>query len=198
MPEDSISFNMINLASDPLRISIWFEIQRKPGITAKELMTRLKLEGTNIYYHLKKLEEGKLIVAETKPVPKSNLLEKFYSVNMEFFAPEEWKARRKIGESRKYLKEIYLYTLYFNMFLINKLIIDVQEKSEEEILKLIEDEKHPMSKVIFFKKEDLPPVRDKIAELYELTMQVKRDAGRDPTKDISDATDALLLSLLPL
>ncbi len=198
MSKDSISLNMLTLASDPLRISIWFEIQRKAGITAKEIIQKLKLEGTNIYYHLNKLERSRLIVSESKPVPKSNLLEKYYSINVAFFAPEEWKARFDIGKSTKHLKDMILYNLYFNMFLINKQIIDVQEQTNEQIQKNIEQYGKFVSKFIFLQKDDLPKVSAKIDEFFEFLNQIKRDADRDPITDISDATDTILINLLPL
>ena len=200
MSKDSISLNMLTLASDPLRISIWFEIQRKAGITAKEIIQKLKLEGTNIYYHLNKLERSRLIVSESKPVPKSNLLEKYYSINMAFFAPEEWKARFDIGKSKKHLKDIILYNLYFNMFLINKQIIDVQEQTNEQIQKTIDLDQYgnTVSKFVFLQKDDLPKVRAKIDEFFEFLDQIKRDTGKDPKTDISDATDTILINLLPL
>ena len=198
MNEDSISQKMINLASDPLRISIWFEIQRKSGITAKEISKKLQLKGTNIYYHLNMLEESKLIISESKMVLKTNLLEKYYSINMDFFTSEEWKVRADIGESGKQIKEIILYTLYLNIFLINKQIIDIQKKSNEEIQKNIEQYRNMVSKFIFLQKEDLSKVREKLEELFEFMNKIKRDAGKDPALDISKATDAILINLLPL
>lgn len=198
MNEDSISQKMINLASDPLRISIWFEIQRKSGITAKEISKKLHLKGTNIYYHLNMLEESKLIVSESKMVPKTNLLEKYYSINMDFFTSEEWKARADIGESGKQIKEIILYTLYLNIFLINKQIIDIQKKSNEEIQKNIEQYRYIVSKFIFLQKDDLLKVREKLKELFEFLNKIKREEGKDPAQDISQATDAIMINLLPL
>ena len=198
MSKDSLSQKMLNLASDPLRISIWFEIQRKSRITAKEISKKLQLTGTNIYYHLKVLEESKLIVSESKMVPKTNLIEKCYSINMDFFKSEEWKARVEIGESERQIKEIILYTLYLNMFLINKQIIDIQKTSNEEIQNNIEQYRNMVSKYIFLQKDDLPKVREKLEELFEFLNQIKREAGKDPAVDISQATDAIMINLLPL
>ena len=115
MTKSSISHNVIKLVNDPLKIALWFEIQRNAGITAKELSEKLKLKGTNIYYHIKQLEKSNLIVSESKQVSNSNLLEKYYSINMDYFAVEEWKARFEIGKTERLWKEIILYNLYFNI-----------------------------------------------------------------------------------
>ncbi|MHA1222271.1 MAG: hypothetical protein ACTSP3_03210 [Candidatus Heimdallarchaeaceae archaeon] len=81
--------NLLDLVNEPIKLSIWFEILRKDGTTAKELTAKLKLKGTNIYYHLDQLKEKNIVIQEVSQITNTNLLQTTYRINSDLFSEKE-------------------------------------------------------------------------------------------------------------
>ena len=118
MKTSEIAEGMVKLVNDPIKITLWFEILRNPGISAKKLQKKLRMKGTAIYYHLQQLEESKLIHIETKQV--RNFIQKEYTISDEFVDDKESGAFKIFV--KEYPKEVLLFELYLMSSMINKQI----------------------------------------------------------------------------
>lgn len=155
MGKSSISIDMLNLVNDPIKIGIWFDIMRSDGITAKAIAKKLNLKGTNIYYHLKHLEEKKLIISKTNIVEGTNLIEKTYRINKKIYGAEERTARSKFIDSPEKIRDAILFQLYHTAFMVGKQIMEVSSLSNKELKEQLENRTLPFIKLMLYNDQDI-------------------------------------------
>ena len=197
MSKSRVSIDILDLVNDPIKIAIWFDIMRSDGITAKAIAQKLNLKGTNIYYHLKHLEEKKLIISKTNVVAGTNLIEKTYTINKKFYGKEERELRRGLRDSPGKMRDAILFQLYLTAFAISKQIIEVSTMSNEEIKEQMEKETLPFSKLILFNNQDL----EKATELLHKSissLDVIREEGKDQADYEKNAEYGIVLGLISL
>ncbi len=138
MNEIPFSPGLLKLANVPLKYSIWKEIMKQEGITAKELKSKLYLEGTSIYFHLNVLEANDLIFSNMYKIPNSNLSQKMYRINNSFLSKEERKEEELRG-SHERIKDILLLktTIIINYF--QQQVRQLSKIANEDIKKLVEN-----------------------------------------------------------
>ncbi len=197
MSKKSITINMLDLVSDPIKIEIWDEIQRGVNLTAKELTKKLNLKKTNIYYHLNHLEESRLIVSENHILPGKNLLQKTYKINEEIYSPKEFEVRRELYETQERVREAFLFQYYIVVMHLNRKILQIFEMTNEEVKELIEQDKHSYAKIHYIRDKDLALVRETFDGLVSSIIEKHRE-DTSPTEIWEDITHAMILGLLPM
>ncbi|HUT82690.1 MAG TPA: winged helix-turn-helix domain-containing protein [Candidatus Bathyarchaeia archaeon] len=150
---------------DSTRVAIWFEILRKPEITANELMTKINIKKTAMYYHLNLLEEKSIIEAV---VDKK---EKHYHILKNFF------------ELFTTAKEVYLENQrdldIFNLLVVNSFIQRelnrIQSMSKEDYQR----KKYPVSYVgmWFCNREKLEQIKDEYKTLFNKILELDKGEG---------------------
>ncbi|NHJ83947.1 MAG: winged helix-turn-helix transcriptional regulator [Asgard group archaeon] len=166
--------------ADSTRTSIWFEILRKPGITAKELMKIIDIKKTAMYYHLNLLEENEIITCEiSKKV-------KYYKIKINFF--EIYTRKNDILKLKK--KELDLFSLYIIQSLIQREISKVLHMSDAEYHR----PKYPVNYtgMWFCSKERLQQIK---GEFDELTAKI-RFIDKDDADTIIDSQLAMYWGLV--
>ena len=162
------SFNLLRkVMIDPTRVGIWFEIIRKPGITAKELMQVIDIQKTAMYYHLVKLEESKIVRVEMKKKVKH------FFVIINFFELYETSKELK----KDYQREFDLFGLYVINSLIQREITRVSSLSDEEIA----TRKLPLPFVgmWFCSKEKLAEIKGEFNQLFNKIKELDEGEGAD-------------------
>lgn len=152
---------------DPTRVGIWFEIVRKPGITAKELMKVIDIQKTAMYYHLVMLEEKKIVrVVMDKKV-------KHFFVEINFF--ELYEASKEL--QKDYRREFDLFGLYVINSLIQREITHINSMTEEEILA----RKYPMPSIgmWFCSREKLAQVKEEFQTFFNKIKKIDEGEGFD-------------------
>jgi predicted transcriptional regulator len=159
------------LMLDPTRVTIWFEILRRPSITAKELMKVIKIKKTAMYYHLDKLERNVVISAETIKG------QKHYKIIKNFFEFYE----RSGEELRGMKKEFNLFSLLIVNSLVQREINRLINSSEEEVKK----RKYPISYVgmWFCSREKLKLVKEDYKKLFHKMKTIDEDEDKDSIVD---------------
>jgi hypothetical protein len=115
---------LMKLMLDPTRVAIWFEICRKPGIIASQLMKEINIKKTAMYYHLEKLEKNRIIGSETiKGVKHYNIIKNFFEI---YGAGDEFIKGKK--------KEFRLFSLLIVNSLVQREVKRVMNSSEEDII----------------------------------------------------------------
>lgn len=159
------------LMLDPTRVAIWFEILRRPGITAKELMKIIKIKKTAMYYHLEKLERNAVIRTETTKG------QKHYRVIKNFFELYE-----RSGEELKGVKkEFNLFSLLIVNSLVQREINRLINSSEEEVRK----RKYPISYfgMWFCSREKLELIKEDYKKLFHKIKTIDKDEDKDSIVD---------------
>ncbi|MFX0209385.1 MAG: winged helix-turn-helix transcriptional regulator [Candidatus Hodarchaeota archaeon] len=170
MKSTEIAESMVKLVKDPVKISLWFEILRNPGITAKELQQKLRMKGTAIYYHLQQLEESRLIQIKTKQV--RNFIQKEYHISEEFVEDKETGALKIMAE--KYPREVVLFELYLMASMINKQIQRLT-KNQEEDLDIERDDS--FGELLLIDEQLVGKIREKYEEIKALMRAQAKDAS---------------------
>lgn len=192
-----------NLAKEPTRLSIWFETLKHPKITAKTLMTALNINKTNIYYHLKILEEDNLLETTLLPVPqKPNLQFKQYRVSHAHY--EEITQGLFSNLWQEYPKDAQLIELHLMSMLIKRQIRKLDSKTNNEVKNQTppnpEDpeflKQANMAKTAFVPIDAVPSIFEKIKEIYMLAE--KASQGKKLEELISQSSHSLLLGMLTL
>ena len=159
------------LMLDPTRVTIWFEILRRPNITAKELMKVIKIKKTAMYYHLDKLKRNAVISAETMKG------QKHYKVIKNFFELYE-----RSGEELKGMKkEFNLFSLLIINSLVQREINRLINSSEEEVKK----RKYPISHfgMWFCSREKLKLIKEDYKKLFHKIKTIDEDEDKDSIVD---------------
>jgi len=151
----NISSEILTLVSDPINISIWFEIQRNPDIMSRTLKERLNIKGTKIYRHLNLLEDKKLIISESKIIPNKNILQKTYKVNELMYSRKDVEKRNSEGQPLKKTKETVLFSFYYTALIVNRQIIKIQSLTNQEVNDLIVESNTFLGAHHFLQEEDL-------------------------------------------
>jgi DNA-binding transcriptional ArsR family regulator len=150
---------------DPTRVAIWFEILRKPKITAKELMEIIPIKKTAMYYHLTLLEDEEII--SSKVVKK----QKYYQVQMNFF--ELFQASKEILKENQ--REMDIFTLLvmnsFNQRELNKLTSMSPKEYKNRKYPL------PYSGLWFTTREKLEKVKEEYKKFYDKILELDKDQG---------------------
>ncbi|MFX0052697.1 MAG: winged helix-turn-helix transcriptional regulator [Candidatus Hermodarchaeota archaeon] len=170
MKSTEIADSMVKLVNNPVKISLWFEILRNPGITAKELQQKLRMKGTAIYYHLQQLEESRLIQIQTKQV--RNFIQKEYHISEEFVEDKETGALKIMAE--KYPREVALFELYLMASMINKQIQRLTKDQEEDLDIEREDS---FGELLLIDERLVGKIREKYEEIKTLMRAQARDAS---------------------
>lgn len=153
---------MKKLMLDPTRVAIWFEILRKPGITAKELMNVIQIRKTAMYYHLNLLEENDVITAKTKSG------QKHFEIILNFFELFESKKSLLKGHEQEF--DLFAFMI-INSF-VQREINRIQNIPKDQYTK----KKYPIPFIgMWFTnmeklqkaKEDFQVFYDKVIELDE-------------------------------
>jgi DNA-binding MarR family transcriptional regulator len=161
MESSEIADSMVKLVKDPVKITLWFEILRNPGITAKQLQKKLGMKGTTIYYHLQQLEENKLIDIHTKQV--RNFIQKQYNISDEFMEEKESDSLKIMA--KKYPKEVALFELYLMSSLINKQIQRLTRDQNEDLDISNQDS---FGELLLIDEEIVNDIREKYDEIKKL------------------------------
>lgn len=159
------------LMLDPTRVTIWFEILRRPSITAKELMKVIKIKKTAMYYHLDKLERNAVISAETMKG------QKHYKIIKNFFELYERSGKELKGMK----KEFNLFSLLIVNSLVQREINKLINSSEEEVKK----RKYPISYVgmWFCSREKLELIKEDYKKLFHKIKTIDEDEDKDSIVD---------------
>ncbi len=170
MKSNEIAESMVKLVNDPVKISLWFEILRYPGITAKQLQKRLRMKGTAIYYHLKQLEESRLIHIHTKQV--RNFIQKEYKISNEFVEDKESGTLKIMAE--KYPREVALFELYLMSSLINKQIQRLTKNQDED---LDIERRDSFGELLLIDEKIVGKIRGKYDEIRKLVKTQSKNAS---------------------
>ena len=197
MSKKSISIKMLDMVSDPIKIEIWDEIRRGVNLTAKELAKKLNLKKTNIYYHLNQLEESRLIVSENHILPGKNLLQKTYKINEETYSPKEFKIRSELYETQERMREAFLFQYHIVVMHLNRKILQISKMTNEEVKKLIKQDKHSLAKFLYIRESDVALVRETFDSLVSTIFEKHRE-DTSPAEIWEDITHAMILGLLPM
>ena len=159
---------------DPTRVAIWFEVLRKPGITAKELMNIILIQKTAMYYHLKLLEEQSII-----KIKRSEGLKHYY-ILLNFF--DLYKADEKELEGKE--REFRIFSLLIANSLMQREINQLEMMSDSQFK---ESEKTPVHKIglWFCTKEKLEMIKQEFAALWNKIKEV--DKKEDTQESIMNA-----------
>jgi hypothetical protein len=162
------SFSLLQeVMIDPTRVGIWFEIVRKPGITANELMTVIDIKKTAMYYHLTLLEEKKIVrVIKKKKV-------KHFFVEINFF--DLYEAGKELKEG--YKREVDLFGLYVINSLVQREITRVSSMSEDDL----SARKYPLPfmGMWFCSREKLAHVKEEFTAFFSKINEVDEGEGAD-------------------
>jgi hypothetical protein len=161
MESSEIADSMAKLVKDPVKITLWFEILRNPGITAKQLQKKLGMKGTTIYYHLQQLDEGRLIDIHTKQV--RNFIQKQYFISDEFIKDKEADSLRIMA--KKYPREVALFELYLMSSVINK---QIQRLTRDEGRDSDISNQDFFGELFLIDEETVDDIREKYDEIKEL------------------------------
>ncbi len=159
---------------DPTRVAIWFEVLRKPGITAKELMNVILIQKTAMYYHLKLLEERSII-----KIKRSEGLKHYY-ILLNFF--DLFQVDKKEIEGKE--REFRIFSLLIANSLMQREINQLSMMSENQFK---ESEKTPVNKIgmWFCTKEKLEMIKQEFAALWNKIKDV--DEKEDTQESIINA-----------
>jgi len=162
------SFKLLQkIMIDPTRVGIWFEIVRKPGVTAKDLMKVIDIQKTAMYYHLQILEEKKIVRVEIEKKVKH------FFVVINFF--ELYEASKEI--QKKYRREFDLFGLYVINSLIQREITRVSSCSDEEIAK--RKLPIPFLGMWFCSREKLTQIKGEFNQLFTKIKELDEGEGTD-------------------
>lgn len=196
MNKTNLSSSLFNLADDPTKVAIWQEILNNEGIIAKEIKKNLYLKGTNIYYHLNQLEENELIISETHPVQGSNLLEKTYKINKNPYSEEEFASRQEMRSSFGTMKNVIRFRLFLNTSFFQQQTRRISNMDEEGVKEFLEKGDNIIPKVTYIQEKDLPPILEKMKELFDLLNEVRKDT--DPMEYSKSTSHGVLLGCVPM
>jgi len=90
----------IEAMKNTTRASVFFQLVRKPEMTATEIAKALDEDVDVVYYHMKSLKKLG-IISEPRVEVRENYLEKYYSLSPEIkkrFAEVDREANKKLGE----------------------------------------------------------------------------------------------------
>lgn len=152
---------------DPTRVAIWFEILRQPKITAYELMKKIPIKKTAMYYHLNLLEEKEIIKGEV--VKK----QKYFQAQKNFF--ELFLASKELLKENQ--REMDIFTLLvMNSFTQRELKKLMSMSSEEYELR-----KYPLpySGLWFTDRDKLEQVKEEYKKFYNKIQELDRDQGSE-------------------
>ena len=162
------SFELLQkIMIDPTRVGIWFEIVRKPGVTAKDLMKVIDIQKTAMYYHLQILVEKKIVRVEIEKKVKH------FFVVINFF--ELYEASKEI--QKKYRREFDLFGLYVINSLIQREITRVSSCSDEEITK--RKLPIPFLGMWFCSREKLAQIKGEFNQLFTKIKELDEGEGTD-------------------
>jgi DNA-binding transcriptional ArsR family regulator len=153
-------------------VAIWFEVLRKPKITAYELMKVIAIKKTAMYYHLGILEKEGIIKGEV--VKK----QKYYKAALNFFD--------LYGEAKELLKQNQKEIDTFSLMIINSFIQRelkrLQEMSSEEYSR----KKHaiPYTGLWFATQEKIEQVKDEHKQLWDKIIKIDEGEGADAVTNI--------------
>ena len=159
---------------DPTRVAIWFEILRKPGITAKELMEIILIQKTAMYYHLKILEENAIITMKRQKGANH------YNILMNFFDLYQVDKNEFKGNER----EFSIFSLLIANSLMQREINQITAMSDKEFK---DREKSPVHHIgmWFCTKEKLAKIKDEFQALWSKIKEV--DQTEDTQESIVNA-----------
>lgn len=139
----------LKVLNDSIRMALLFVILRKKEASVEYLRECLNLKGNTIYYHLKLLEQTRLLSYRKEPVKDTNLFRKLYYVNEHFW---EWKADPKWHEIVKQnMKTAFMIEMYLAVASLMEAIQKLHNMSEEKFKELYKDQ-NPQIDVLFMKK----------------------------------------------
>jgi len=150
---------------DSTRVAIWFEILRQPMITANELMKKIPIKKTAMYYHLNLLEEEEII--KSKVVKK----QKYFQAQMNFF--ELFLASKEFLKENKREMDIFAL-LVINSFIqreLNKLMTMSSEEYELRKYPL------PYSGFWFTNRDKLEQVEEEYKKFYNKILKLDKEQG---------------------
>jgi DNA-binding transcriptional ArsR family regulator len=162
--------SMVKLVNDPVKITLWFEILRNPGITARQLQKKLGMKGTTIYYHLQQLEGSRLIDITSKRV--RNFIHKEYNISGEFIGDKESGALKVMAE--KYPREVAIFELYLMVSIINRQIHRlIKNQDENKDLR----KQDSFGEVLLIDEKIVGKIREKYHEIRMLIKEQSEDAS---------------------
>ncbi|MHA1155104.1 MAG: winged helix-turn-helix domain-containing protein [Candidatus Heimdallarchaeota archaeon] len=159
---------------DPTRVAIWFEVLRKPGITAKELMNVILIQKTAMYYHLKLLEEHYII-----KIKRSEGL-KHYHILLNFFDLYEVDKKELKDKER----EFQIFSLLIANSLMQREINQLGMMSDKQFQ---ESKKTPTHKIgmWFCSREKLEMIKQEFSDIWNKIKEV--DEKEDTQESIINA-----------
>ncbi|MBN1330166.1 MAG: winged helix-turn-helix transcriptional regulator [Candidatus Heimdallarchaeota archaeon] len=150
---------------DPTRVAIWFEILRKPGITAYELLTKINVKKTAIYYHLNILEEKGIIISVTEKKEKN------YHIQKNFFELST-TAKEIFNENQR---ELDIFNLLVVNSFIQRELNRIQNMSKEEYHR----KKYPVNYIgmWFCNREKLDQIKNEYKILFNKILELDKGEG---------------------
>ena len=175
---------IFKLLRNPLRTALFVEILENKDITAKELIEKLYLKGTRIYFHLNKLEEEKIIVSTKHIIHRTNVFESTYQVNKEFYKGSFEDILDEGNKSLDKLKDRILFQLYLGNFLVNNQIRKIQSMTTTEFKECYPQKTTVFPQVFYVSDEDFPQFKTKFDELERLIDKSKKEVKNLVQKEI--------------
>ncbi len=150
---------------DPTRVAIWFEILRKPEITATELMTKICVKKTAMYYHLNILEKHGVIGATT------DKKEKHYRILKNFF--ELFTTAKEIFNENH--RDLDIFNLLVVNSFIQRELNRIQSMSREDYQR----KKYPVNYIgmWFCDRERLDKIKDEYKALFNKILELDKGEG---------------------
>lgn len=169
---EEILESLNKLVMDPTRVAIWFEILRKPGKTAKELMKIIKIQKTAMYYHLNILEENEIL--RGKVIKK----QKHYHILRNFF--ELYSIKDPLLKEKK--REFNLFSLYALNAFVQRQINKMMTLTDEE---LHNQKAYPIQRVgmWFCSEEKLDIVKEAYSIFYNKILEIDKGETPDAIQD---------------
>ena len=160
------------LVLDPTRVAIWFEILRKPGKTAKDLMKVIKIKKTAMYYHLNLLEENDIVRGEV--IKK----QKHYYIKRNFF--ELYEIKDPLLQEKK--REFNLFSLYTLNAFVQRQINKMESMSDQE---MHNQKKLPIQRVgmWFCSEEKLDRAKEAYQKFFNRLIEIDEDQSPDTITD---------------
>ncbi|MFW9778179.1 MAG: hypothetical protein ACFFE8_04930 [Candidatus Heimdallarchaeota archaeon] len=158
--------NIVTNLKDPIRGYIFIEVLRNPEITANELKHRMKLKGSNIYFHINKLVENNILEYtgfEEVEYKSQSLSRK--KIKLKDWITNELVMSNQTELSDDLVKAVYLLQLNLSVAVLNQQIRDLEQIDEKAFTESLKSGEIPLSVFSFVDREIVRQISDQITEL---------------------------------
>ena len=157
------SAKVIELMSDPIRLSIVLELIRNPGATSIEIKRKINLPGSRIYYYLNQLADQQVIEeADTEKLSRHMSRRKFKISEWFINIFEELDKEFHKGE---YRRAFHLFQIHFAIMILNQQARLLEKMSEANYIETMKTSNLPYQQLFFVTKDTLPIISNSHQEI---------------------------------